>query len=40
MLGNLVERGYFGDYNITGKSEFLLCTVGNYCPPGTAASKV
>ena len=32
--------GYYGDYNITGKGEFLLCPVGKYCPIGTAGSKV
>ena len=40
MLEKRVERGYYGDYNITGKGEFLLCLAGQFCSPATAASKV
>ena len=40
MLESKVERGFYGDYNITGKAEFFLCDDGKYCPIGTAASKV
>ena len=40
MLESTVETGYYGDYNITGKGEFLLCLPGKFCPKATAASKV
>ena len=40
MLKNRVERGFFGDYNTTGKAEFYICKAGKFCPEATAASKV
>jgi hypothetical protein len=40
MLNNRVEKGYYGNQNITGLPRFFLCNKGKYCPGGTAASKV
>lgn len=40
MLESLVEPGYYGDYDITGKAEFFICLSGKYCPKATASSKV
>jgi hypothetical protein len=40
MLESRVDKGYYGDYNITGKAEYFICLPGKYCPFSTAASKV
>jgi hypothetical protein len=40
MLTSKVEEGFYGDVKISSKAEYKLCEKGNYCPPGTATSKV
>ena len=40
MLNSKVEEGFYGDVNISARAQYKLCEKGNYCPPGTAATKV
>jgi len=40
MLSSKVEEGFYGNVNISQKAQFKLCERGNYCPRGTADSKV
>jgi hypothetical protein len=40
MLNSKVLKGYYGGDAISGFHDYKLCERGNYCPPGTAESKV
>jgi hypothetical protein len=40
MLNSKVKRGFYGAEGVSGIQDYMLCEAGNYCPAGTAKSKV